>query len=59
MIHNPVEEQQIIPDMQEPIISEEEFERVQEPKPAGQACLQVCFTARTAAQNFISVRRKA
>ena len=30
VIHNPVEEQQIIPDMQEPIISEEEFERVQE-----------------------------
>lgn len=30
MIHNPVEEQPIIPDMQEPIISEEEFERVQE-----------------------------
>lgn len=27
---NPVEEQQIIPDMQKPIISEEEFERVQE-----------------------------
>ena len=30
VIYNPVEEQQIIPDMQEPIISEEEFERVQE-----------------------------
>ena len=30
MIYNPVEEQQIIPDMQAPIISEEEFERVQE-----------------------------
>ena len=30
VIHNLVEEQQIIPDMQEPIISEEEFERVQE-----------------------------
>lgn len=30
MIHNPVEEQQIIPDMQKPIISEEEFEYVQE-----------------------------
>ena len=30
VIHNPVEEQPIIPDMQEPIISEEEFERVQE-----------------------------
>lgn len=30
MIHNPVEKQQIITDMQEPIISEEEFERVQE-----------------------------
>ncbi|MFR6187990.1 MAG: hypothetical protein ACLUI6_03155 [Butyricicoccus sp.] len=25
---------------------------------AGKACLQVCFTARTAAQNFISVRQK-
>lgn len=30
MIYNPVEEQQIIPDMQAPIISEEEFERVKE-----------------------------
>lgn len=30
VIYNPVEEQQIIPDMQEPIISEEKFERVQE-----------------------------
>lgn len=29
VIHNPVEEQQIIPAMQEPIISDEEFERVQ------------------------------
>lgn len=32
VIHNPVEKQQIITDMQEPIISEEEFERVQEPR---------------------------
>lgn len=30
VIHNPVEEQQIIPDMQEPIISEEDWLRVQE-----------------------------
>ena len=30
MIYNPVEERQIIPDMQAPIISEEEFKRVQE-----------------------------
>ena len=29
-IYNPVEEQQIIPNMQEPIISEELFDRVQE-----------------------------
>lgn len=30
VIYNPVEEQQVIPDMQEPIVLEEEFERVQE-----------------------------
>ena len=29
-IYNPVEEQQIIPNMQEPIISEELFDRVEE-----------------------------
>ena len=66
-VYKPAEEHQIIPDMQEPIISEEQWLRVQELRKhrpdrqlrAEQACFRDWCTAPTAAQSCISVLLRA
>lgn len=66
-IYNPVEEQQVIPDMQEPIISEELFDRVQElrshkrrnTKTGRRACLRAYCSAPTAVLSCTSAPPKA
>ncbi len=57
-VYNPVEEQQVIPNMQEPIISEALFDRVQELRShkrrnTKQVCLRACCFAPTAKIHYI------